>query len=74
MRKNIARVLTIINLKQRANLREMYKNKKRQPLDLRVKKTRALRRKMTKHETSLKTERQHKKNVHFGTRRYVLKA
>lgn len=74
MRKNIARVLTVINLKQRANMREFYKNKKFQPLDLRAKKTRALRRKMTKHERSLKTERQHKKDVHFGTRRYVLKA
>lgn len=55
-------------------MREFYKNKKFQPLDLRAKKTRALRRKMTKHERSLKTERQHKKDVHFGTRRYVLKA
>lgn len=74
MRKNIARVLTVINLKQRANLRELYKNKKHLPLDLRAKKTRALRRKLTKHERKAKTERQHKKDVHFGTRRYVLKA
>ncbi|AYO42777.1 60S ribosomal protein L35-3 [Malassezia restricta CBS 7877] len=74
VRKNIARVLTVINLKQRANMREFYKNKKFQPLDLRPKKTRALRRKMTKHELSQKTERQHKKDVHFGVRRYVLKA
>merc|ERR1711964_66807 len=74
VRKNIARVLTVINLKQRANMREFYKNKKFQPLDLRPKKTRALRRKMTKHELSQKAERQHKKDVHFGVRRYVLKA
>merc|ERR1711941_204555 len=66
VRKNIARVLTVINLKQRANMREFYKNKKFQPLDLRPKKT--------KHELSQKTERQHKKDVHFGVRRYVLKA
>merc|ERR1712130_1057423 len=66
VRKNIARMLTVINLKQRANMREFYKNKKFQPL--------ALRPKMTKHELSLKTERQHKKDVHFGVRRYVLKA
>merc|ERR1711964_676196 len=65
VRKNIARVLTVINLKQRANMREFYKNKKFQPLDLRPK--------MTKHELSQKTERQHKKDVHFGVRRYVLK-
>lgn len=64
----------MINLKQRANLRELYKGKKYQPLDLRAKKTRALRRKLTKHEVKAITERQHKKNVHFGTRRFVIKA
>ncbi|WFD18047.1 60S ribosomal protein L35, L29 [Malassezia caprae] len=74
VRKNIARVLTVINLKQRANLRELYKGKKFQPLDLRAKKTRALRRKLAKHEAKATTERQHKKNVHFGTRRFVIKA
>ncbi|WFD25534.1 60S ribosomal protein L35, L29 [Malassezia nana] len=74
VRKNIARVLTVINLKQRANLREFYKGKKYQPLDLRAKKTRALRRKLTKHEAKATTERQHKKKVHFGTRRFVIKA
>ncbi|WFD42366.1 60S ribosomal protein L35, L29 [Malassezia psittaci] len=74
VRKNIARTLTIINLKQRASLREFYKGKKYQPLDLRPKMTRALRRKLTKHEQKQVTERQHKKNVHFGTRRYVIKA
>lgn len=73
-RKNIARVLTVMNIKQRANLREYYKGKKFQPLDLRPKKTRALRRKMTKYERKQMTEREHKRNVHFGTRRYVLKA
>lgn len=74
VRKNIARVLTVMNQKQRASLREFYKGKKYQPIDLRAKKTRALRRKLTKHELAQVTERQHKKTVHFGTRRYVLKA
>ncbi|KAN0060327.1 60S ribosomal protein L35, L29 [Thecaphora frezii] len=74
VRKNIARVLTVINQKQRANLREFYKGKKHIPLDLRAKKTRALRRKLTKHEAKLVTERQHKKNIHFGNRKFVLKA
>lgn len=55
-------------------MREFYKGKKLQPLDLRPKKTRALRRKMTKYEVSQRTERKHKKDVHFGVRRYVLKA
>ena len=74
VRKNIARVLTVMNIKQRASLREFYKGKKYQPIDLRAKKTRALRRKLTKFEQKQITERQHKKDVHFGVRRYVIKA
>lgn len=74
VRKNVARVLTVMNMKQRSSLREFYAGKKYQPLDLRPKKTRALRRKLTKHERKAQTERQHKKNVHFGSRRFVLKA
>lgn len=48
VRKSIARVLTVMNQKQRSNLRELYKGKKYQPLDLRAKKTRAIRRQLTK--------------------------
>ena len=47
VRKSIARVLTVTNQKQRQNLREFYKNKKYLPLDLRAKKTRAIRRRLT---------------------------
>jgi hypothetical protein len=48
VRKSIARVLTVMNQKARLNLREYYKNKKYLPLDLRPKKTRAIRRRLTK--------------------------
>ena len=48
VRKSIARVLTVMNQKARQNLREYYKNKKYVPLDLRPKKTRAIRRRLTK--------------------------
>ena len=48
MRKSIARVLTVTNQKARQNLREYYKKKKYLPLDLRPKKTRAIRRRLTK--------------------------
>ena len=41
-------MLTVTNQKQRQNLREFYKNKKYLPLDLRPKKTRAIRRRLTK--------------------------
>ncbi|KAI0739318.1 ribosomal protein L35 [Irpex lacteus] len=74
VRKSIARVLTVINQKQRQNLRELYKKKKYAPLDLRVKKTRAIRRRLTPHEASLKTLKQKKKDIHFPTRKYAVKS
>ncbi|GAK61895.1 ribosomal protein L29 [Moesziomyces antarcticus] len=74
LRKDIARVLTVMNQKQRANLREFYKGKKYIPLDLRAKKTRAIRRKLNQHERTRITERQHKREVHFANRKFVLKA
>jgi hypothetical protein len=40
-------VLTVTNQKARQNLREFYKKKKYLPLDLRPKKTRAIRRRLT---------------------------
>ena len=48
VRKQIAKYLTVINEKVRTAVRSEYANKKRLPLDLRAKKTRALRQKMTK--------------------------
>ena len=48
VRKSIARVLTVTNQKQRQNLRDFYKGKKYLPLDLRAKRTRAIRRRLTK--------------------------
>ncbi|KAI0796649.1 ribosomal protein L35 [Abortiporus biennis] len=74
VRKSIARVLTVMNQKARQNLRELYKNKKYAPLDLRTKKTRAIRRRLTKHEDSLKTLKQRKKDIHFPIRKYAVKA
>lgn len=53
VRLSIAQVLTVISQKQKAALREAYKNKKYLPLDLRPKKTRAIRRRLTKHQVQL---------------------
>jgi large subunit ribosomal protein L35e len=66
-------VITVINANQRAQLRLFYKNKKYLPLDLRPKLTRALRRRLTKHEASLVTEKQQKKRIHFPQRKYAVK-
>ncbi|KAG8626549.1 hypothetical protein KVT40_005494 [Elsinoe batatas] len=74
VRKSIARVLTIININQRSQLRIFYKNKKYLPLDLRAKQTRAIRRRLTKHEANLITEKQKKKQTHFPQRNYAVKA
>ncbi|KZV65790.1 ribosomal protein L29 [Peniophora sp. CONT] len=74
VRKSIARVLTVTNQKQRQNLRDFYKGKKYLPLDLRAKRTRAIRRRLTKSEKTAITEKQHKKNIHFPLRKFAVKA
>ncbi|KAH9703289.1 60S ribosomal protein L35-4 [Citrus sinensis] len=73
VRLSIAQVLTVISQKQKAALREAYKNKKFLPLDLRPKKTRAIRRRLTKHQASLKTEREKKREMYFPMRKYAIK-
>merc|ERR1711955_136918 len=57
VRKNIARVYIVMHQKQKENLRKFYKGKKYIPLDLRSKKTRAMRKALTSHESSLKTQK-----------------
>ncbi|KAL7754073.1 60S ribosomal protein L35, L29 [Sorochytrium milnesiophthora] len=74
VRKNIARTLTVINQNQRKAMRTQYANKKYKPLDLRAKKTRAIRRRLTKHELSLKTIKQQKKQTHFPQRQFAVSA
>ncbi|KAJ5985311.1 hypothetical protein N7499_008410 [Penicillium canescens] len=74
VRKSIARVLTVINANQRAQLRLFYKNKKYLPLDLRPKLTREIRRRLTKHEATRTTVRQQKRATHFPQRKYAVKA
>jgi hypothetical protein len=73
LRKSIARVLTVINIKQRAQLRLFYKNKKYIPLDLRPKQTRAIRRRLSKADSSKVPEKTRKKNIHFPHRKYAVK-
>ncbi|KAI4729196.1 60S ribosomal protein L35 [Aureobasidium sp. EXF-10728] len=73
VRKSIARVLTVININQRSQLRIFYKNKKYLPLDLRAKQTRAIRRRLSKEDASRVTEKQKKKQIHFPQRNYAVK-
>jgi len=74
VRKSIARVLTVINQTQKAQLRTFYKDKDLVPLDLRYKKTRAIRKSLTKGQKDLKTLKQMKKEKHFPLRKYAVKA
>ncbi|CAM9019837.1 unnamed protein product [Wickerhamomyces anomalus] len=74
VRKDIARVLTVINLNQRENVRAFYAGKKYQPKDLRAKKTRAIRRRLTKYEAKQITPKQQKKQIAFPQRKFAIKA
>merc|ERR1711885_32366 len=73
VRKSIARVLTVISHTQRENLQKFHATRKYKPIDLRAKKTRAMRRALTKNEAARKTLRQIKKETHFGLRKYAVK-
>ena len=74
MRKDVARVLTVIRKRQLTDLKKYYAKSKYTPLDLRAKKTRAIRRRLTKFEEKQETERQRKTRIHFGPRLYAVKA
>jgi large subunit ribosomal protein L35e len=81
VRKSIARVLTVYRSNIRTSLKskvaEDAANKKGRsltPLDLRTKKTRALRRALTKAQLKATTEKAKKKAAAFPTRKYALKA
>lgn len=74
VRKSIARVLTVINQNQKTALKDVYAKKKYCPIDLRAKKTRAIRRRLTKHQASAKTEKQIKKERAFPQRKFAVKA
>ena len=73
LRKSIARVLTIVNAKQRAQLRLFYKGKKYTPLDLRPKKTRAIRRRLSEKDASRVLEKTKKRQQHFPQRTFAVK-
>nr|CCQ18603.1 60S ribosomal protein L35 [Sycon ciliatum] len=73
VRHSIARVLTVMTQTQRENLQKFYRKKKHVPVDLRPKKTRAIRRRLTKHEDSRRTLRQIKRDTHFSLRKYAVK-
>nr|ACR24954.1 ribosomal protein L35 [Lepidochitona cinerea] len=73
VRKSIARVLTVINQTQKENLRKFYRGKKYKPKDLRYKKTRAMRRALTKFERTRKTAKQMRRERVWPVRKFAVK-
>merc|ERR1712019_19665 len=69
VRKNIAKVLTVLNEKRRSAAKDAFAKKKYTPYDLRLKKTRAFRRRMTKFEQTRQTARRQKKADNFKLRK-----
>ncbi|XP_063610812.1 large ribosomal subunit protein uL29-like [Penaeus indicus] len=74
VRKSIHRVHTIIGQKTKENLRKFYKGKKFKPLDLRPKKTRAIRRSLTKSERAIISSKEAKRRWNFPQRKFAVKA
>jgi len=74
VRKSIARVLTVYNQQQKEGLRKAAAGSKYVPKDLRSKKTRAMRRALTKKERSKKTHKQCRKEAAFPQLKYAIKA
>jgi len=74
VRLSIAQVLTVIRQNQLKNLREAYAGKKYVPLDLRPKKTRAIRRRLLSADKNVKTSKDAKKCAYFPERKYAMKS
>jgi large subunit ribosomal protein L35e len=74
VRKSIARVLTVHNTMQKEGLRKAAAGSKYLPKDLRAKKTRAIRRALTKSERRSKTHKQCRKEAAFPAVKYAVKA
>jgi large subunit ribosomal protein L35e len=75
VRKSIARVLTVYNQQVKAGLRKAAAGSKYVPKDLRSKKTRAMRRALSKEERKQKTNRQKRKEAAWPySIKYAIKA
>jgi large subunit ribosomal protein L35e len=74
VRKSIARILTVHNQQQKEGLRKASAGAKYVPKDLRSKKTRAMRRALSKAERTNKTQKQKRTAAAFPTVKFAVKA
>ena len=73
IRKNIARILTVLNQKESQNLRAFYKGQKWIPKKLRPKLTKSRRLALTPREASIRTRKQIRKASKFPLRTFAVK-
>lgn len=74
VRKNIARVLTVANQTAKSKLREKFAGQKHIPVDLREKKTRAIRRRLSPEQANKKTARKLRQLKAYPARVFAVKA
>uniref|UniRef100_A0A336KMW0 Large ribosomal subunit protein uL29 n=2 Tax=Culicoides sonorensis TaxID=179676 RepID=A0A336KMW0_CULSO len=74
VRKSIARVYIVMNQKTKENLRKLYKGKKFRPLDLRQKKTRAMRKALKPQDAKRITLKEQRKRSVYPQRKFAVKA
>merc|ERR1712062_246715 len=74
VRKDIAKVLTVINQARKAELQKFYRGKNVRPVDLKPRKTRALRKRLSKHEESLKSLKTVRREQRTAKKMYAIKA
>ncbi|KAF8821547.1 ribosomal protein RPL35 [Cardiosporidium cionae] len=74
VRNGIARVLTVYNEKKLKEAKDQFRKKRFKPIELRPKKTRALRRGLSKAQKSKKTLKERKKLENLPRRKFALKA
>lgn len=74
VRKNIAKYLTVLSEKRIDTARTAFKKKRYTPVDLRQKKNRAFRRRLSPFESRKETLREAKRNQNLKLRKYALAA
>merc|ERR1719240_321944 len=72
VRKNVAKLLTVMNEKRRTAAKDEWKDKKYTPKDLRSKGTKASRKGLSKDEKKLLTVRAQKKAANFRLRKFAV--
>merc|ERR1712224_765202 len=75
VRKAIAKYLTVINEKNRKELKDQYKDKaeSKKPYCIRAKRTRAIRRQLSKKQNKVRSIKEWKKVRNFPTRKFTLR-